>query len=125
MNSSGCRAKSRDPIDSRAADREHHDAVCVEHILTVFVGVGGERGLAVGASRYEPDPVEPAVEWGGREEAADLSAALEPLLLGRHREERVVGEQRDDPVEVDRSRSSTTSSGPAAGEATSVRSRSG
>ena len=96
MNSAGWRGESRDPIDPVAANREHHDAVRVVDAVALFVGVGGERGLAVGACRDEPDPVELAVEWGGGEEAADLGAALEALRLGRHREQRVVGEQRDD-----------------------------
>src|SRR4029450_6030276 len=56
----------------------------------------------VGACWDELDPVETTVEWGGGEEATDLGAAFEALRLGRHRQERVVAEEGNDAVEVDR-----------------------
>jgi len=58
--------------------------------------------LAVGACRDELDPVETPVEWGGGEEAADLGVAFKARGLRGHREKRVVGEERDDAVEIDR-----------------------
>jgi hypothetical protein len=56
-------SESGDPVDPVAADREHHDAVRFEDAVALFVGVGGERRLAVGACGDELDPVETTVEW--------------------------------------------------------------
>ena len=52
-------------------------------------------------SATEPDPVQPALERGGGEELADRGGAVEAQRPRGHRQERVVGEQRDDAVEVD------------------------
>jgi len=77
-------SESRDPSDPVAADREHHDAVGFEPALALFVGVGGERGLAVDAPRDELDPVETAVELSGGEEGPIWALPSKRCGLGRH-----------------------------------------
>src|SRR5215471_10010092 len=90
-----------DPVDAIVVDREDHDAVGAEVSVCVFLGVGGEGWLAVGAGGDELDPVEVAVHRGGREEHFDLFAALEACCLGWHRQQGVVCEQGGEGWDVD------------------------
>src|SRR5262245_43783218 len=80
--------EARDARDHLAVEREDHDAV------RLAVEVGRERGLAVRAGGRKPDPGEVAVSRNGAEELADRIGADEPHRLGRHRQDRIVREQR-------------------------------
>src|SRR5206468_6054311 len=84
-----------DPDDAVAVDGEDHQAV------RGAVGVRSQRRLTVRANGHQADAIEPAVQRDGPEEGADRGSALDSRGLGRHRQERVVSEQADDPLDVD------------------------
>jgi hypothetical protein len=91
-----------DAGDLLARDREHHDAVGLVLAGLLVLRIGGQRRLAVGTCRQQPDAVDAAVERHGGEESGNGGGAVDPHRLGRHGHQRVAGEELEDPVDVDR-----------------------
>lgn len=60
--------------------------------------VGAERGLAVGACRYEVEP-SARIEQAGAEAGYEVSAFVFEGH-GWHRDEGIVGQERDERVEI-------------------------
>src|ERR671925_672394 len=98
----GVAREAGDAADPVAVDRENHDPVSAERIAGSLLHVSGERRLAVGPRGLEPDQLETAVHRNGGEEARDLGGSDDVHGLGRHRHQRVAGEQRRQAFDVDR-----------------------
>ena len=92
-------AEPGDRRDRVPVERQHHQPVGARDRRLRVGQVAAERRLAVGARGHDPQR-RAAAARAVAQERGDRLVALVLERLGRHREPGVVGEQRDDAVDV-------------------------